>query len=117
MPRFVRAFTRPQGRRVGEQALCYVRAHIRRANRSMRSWQRTHVYASGRACSRAGEIPSAHSTHTPYSPSFSRSRAAERRFTRSTSLSRVAKLISRFSLAWISSTSSAQGELSPIAPG
>src|SRR2546429_369087 len=88
-----------------------------RPRRSSLSWQRTQVCTSGMARSRAGEISSLHSTHVPYSPSLSRSSAADSRLTRATRSSRVAKPISRLSLAWISSTSSAKGELSPIAPG
>ena len=60
---------------------------------------------------------SSHSTQMPYSPSLRRSSAAESRLTRSTRSSRVANPISRSPQAWIPSTSSANGELSPIAPG
>jgi len=90
---------------------------IWRPTRSMPSWQRPQVCTSGMACSRAAEIASPHSTQVPYAPSLIRSSAADRRFTRFISSSRVAKPTSRLSLAWIPSTSSAKGQLSRIVQG
>jgi hypothetical protein len=56
---------------------------------------------SGMAASRASEIGSTHSMRVPYSPAFIRSSVADRRFTRSSTNSRVVKPISRLSPAWI----------------
>lgn len=56
---------------------------------------------SGMAASRASEIGSTHPMRVPHSPAFSRSSAAERRFTRFSTNSRVMKPISRLSPAWI----------------